>query len=379
MARYKAARDESPRKSSTLAMRCRGLRDLVASKRKKSTTSNVPTLPAANIFRFLDLPAEIRIQVYVLLLDNGRDSDEPSHRCRDGWREFASPLKVDIQIRGVYSPYTYWYHVGEERRFARRRRRFAYSHTLLHADPVIMQVNRQIRQESQSLYLREYLSVELFGRGPSWMPERHFSSFECWSKSKPMKKLDLSTIRRLEVRQHVNVIDPDSVSLLQLRENLGLALPTVLTHPYVWIKTDMATVVLSVENAGQILEARSKLDVFTGDKQTFDEQARRIVKKRGDEERFTGRDLVSILRWLGTSPEPRRFPPLRAIFKAPSLLTDLPWPAVGMMGTLEEVQYDPVVPENSRVPTRILGIKPGFRHLVTRVEIGEVPYPAMKM
>ena len=157
---------------------------------------------------FLDLPAEIRDQIYhYLVLLEAAPVDDDAYKAI---RSDRSPELVD----GVYNPYFVSIkpqQSPDERKKWYSRETWTYTSGVLHArDPTIWLLDRQVRREAMDVYLRDHISVEVHGhlehkyvRCPKEIGLRHFKN---WWRS-----LDEDTTRRvrtLEMRDYVDIVYP---------------------------------------------------------------------------------------------------------------------------------------------------------------------------
>jgi hypothetical protein len=157
---------------------------------------------------FLDLPPEIRNQIYVLILSTDTTNIDTL------LSQIPSPLSRTISTglsRAVQKYVPYSAHVHEA--FGPQLQRFGddllVTNRFIHADPVIWQLNRQIREEARSLYITEYLSVDVHGMEPvRWRAglksQLGIKLFQRWLASDVEAALR-TKISKLEVRDWVSV------------------------------------------------------------------------------------------------------------------------------------------------------------------------------
>lgn len=309
------------------------------------------------LFDFMGLPGEIRNMIYPLLLE-GRSQQ---HYSSTGYTSTWPIYPIKRPIKGLWMPFTHW----EFRHKGNTDTLFGApeepdSRTLMEA-PAILAVNKQVRAEARSLYLRKHLTLELHGIGAVW--DDKLKSLRYWLES--LTSEEVASIERLELREHVLIIRPEHAD--EVREWVRTANYPMKTprywEPGTWeyeaSLAQIAAVELVIKDGGRILELWSRLEIVEKERAPVTSH----VKGMEDEKRqmgavFTGHDLIALTCWLKVTDDiPRR---ITRCYQGAEEYTHR-WI---MLGSDAEIKW----PEPSYAwPGHRL--KLGFRHLIARADV----------
>lgn len=310
-----------------------------------------PTLPVAHapasskVFRFLDLPGEIRNLIYPLLLDG----EDPQTYSEGGYRRDPPGLYPENQIAGLYMPFTH-YASGIPDKLGRRK-----GHTFMHASPPILAVNKQIRREAKTLFLSKFLTLELHSTNKTY----GLLSLRQWLNTLGFE--ETMAIQRVELRERVRIAHPDHVQ--GAREPYHEDFGTQLGRERYWWGGQIAAIELVIKDDGRQLEVRSRLEIVEREKEPVRDHIAQLAMEKKQGDTFTGADLMALAEWLKVTDEIERPP-------GPNWDGPEKWyPRWLMLGTTEEIDCSEIDAEEWMQASLWESIKLGFRHLVARAEI----------
>lgn len=321
--------------------------------------ASAPT-STSQVFRFLDLPGEIRNMIYPLLLDG-----EDQQTCKvEGYRTISIPLQFGHSIQGLYLPFSYAQCVRDVPGWARPKCTFAA--TIMHASPPILALNRQIRTEAKSLFLQRYLTLSFHSRDRSGnypIGDSKLRSLKYWLTM--LTPAEVAGIQRIELREFVWIASPEDGEKTRKWGKAGTALKewhleASLGHGClssdVWMG-EIAAVELSVGHNSAALEVRSRLEIVEREAIPVGEHLQTMMQARKDaKSMFNGHDLIALACWLRATDKV----PKRGYLK--DKIVEILFPRWTMICSREELESGEWRTDDSK-------IKLGFRHLVARAEL----------
>lgn len=298
--------------------------------------------------------------IYPLLLD-GEDQKE---YYSNGYMRLEPPHRFEFKVQGLFLPFSYWRfpYLGNTDDPYKQAMKRTNPLTLMHASPPILCVNKQIREEAKSLFLSQYLVLELHGVGCE--PQDKLKSFRYWLMM--LKTSEIATIQRIELRENVHVVRPDDVPMVRLWDEKQVkSSVTARGFREYWMnkawRGEMSAFDISIEE-GRVVEVWSRVEIAQCQRQLVQSYMKKVAESKTTDRAFTGQDLVELVCWMKTT----------------ALITcGVHWISCGvekyrprwkMYGTEEEIDCYGMDKFGWGTPRKI---KVGFRHLLARVKVGE--------
>lgn len=294
--------------------------------------------------------------IYPLLLE-GEDQQDYTTL---GYQKVLPPLRFDYGVHGLYKPFSY-VRLPRNNRANNSNECDHEARLIMHASPPVLMLNKQIRKEAKSLYLQQYLTVSLYGVDKE-DGEAQVKSFKQWLKT--LDSTEVAEIRRIELREHVWLPPPEDEAKVRAWGAKDSSVRNIGLSDYLnglqidegW-HGDLATMELSIQQNGRVLEVRSRLEVVEratcGVKSYL--QALACAKQvTGDV--FNGQDLVGLTCWMRTvdkvlDPGWLWWTPVAVLI-----------PRWIMISSKDEIEDS----DGELIGSKI---KLGFRHLVARAEL----------
>ena len=264
---------------------------------------------------FLDLPGEIRNEIYIWYLFTQHDKTSNTFKglSSDQILSFAP-----ARAHGRYTPFSSSAYVRDED----AREPDVRTHTLVlrYADPVICQLNRQIRAEALSLYIAKYLSIDMrqskigYKKQKAPKPQVGLRMLENWEHG--LKEHQRKAIRRLEMQDNVQVFydqNKTTETNVEVKRTVSRLISTPLHRRYYVIGyyaryAFMPAFQMSITRRGSstlIIRTPLKLhDLQAEALQKFISQLAKGVAQR-DPPEFDGDDLLAVVKFLRPTKEGR--------------------------------------------------------------------------
>lgn len=279
---------------------------------------------------FMTLPAEIRTQIYTWLVHMSNDDDEKVinahlNRCDIVDCRFRSVMmRKDPHTQSTFPRvplYERAYHPYSMHAVARIPFGCGvcggYLVGLLHQEPAIWKVNRQIREEARWEHITRCATIDVRGDGDSpadsWRGNLGLRCAEEWSQG--VGECHRRGITRLVVRDWVKVVSADGIrrptpSLSEdalfyrhLADAMAIHLNTAPDYENAacpWFYTIMSVFEFAISNNGKTMTIRTPFKLITTQVTEITSYLHSIAEQRASKV-FNGEDILKAVRFLRTS------------------------------------------------------------------------------
>ena len=251
----------------------------------KAIVTGVAKRPA-----FLDLPIEIRLEIYSHLVQLEKADIEDGR-----WRDIVGDRDLSF-FDGAYNPYLVSIKPQQPQN---DRNEWTYDAGVLYTrDPVVWQLNRQIRREAMPTYLRDHLSVEVRGhlehRYVSCPKQIGFRHFQHWWHG--LEERTARDVRTVVVRDFVDVVYPSMT-----------ASQPCLADPFTgedeggsW-PCELAAFQIKIGDRGRTMTISTPLRLVQMQVKAIERYLDGVsLEKSRCNEVFDGQDLYNLICWLRT-------------------------------------------------------------------------------